>query len=285
LLLAVDEAISEQLSANSYMRVALVQFTPWDKAYYFTAGDLGSAEGDFVVVETQLGSDLGKIVGFEEIEVQPDQEIKPIGRKASKEDLKRILELNQEKDEAIRNCKKMINKHELPMKLVDVHFSLDEKRLTFAFIAQGRVDFRELVKDLTRYYQKNIRLQQLGIRDEMKMCGDIGPCGMPLCCKTFVRELGNITSDLAEEQQVAHRGSERLSGCCGRLRCCLAFEKENYAELAAKLPAIGSEVKIEGGKGTVVGWHTLKQMVDVKIFDKKENDEIIVELPLDKISR
>jgi len=169
------------------------------------------------------------------------------------------------------------------MKLVDVHFSFDEKRVTFAFIAQGRVDFRELVKDLTRYYQKSIRLQQLGIRDEMKMCGDIGPCGRKLCCQGFVRDLGNITSEMAEEQQVAHRGSERLSGCCGRLRCCLSFEKNNYSELAKNLPELGAQVKTETGPGTVVGWHTLKQTVDVRVFDRKENSEMVIELPLDKI--
>lgn len=266
------------------MRVALVQFTPWDKAYYFNPGELTCAEGDFVVVETQLGIDLGKIIGFEEIEPTADQEIKPIQRPANKDDLKKRIEVDKEKEEALKNCKKIIDKYDLPMKLVDVHFSLDDQRIVFAFIAQGRVDFRELVKDLTRHYQKNIRLQQLGIRDEMKLCGDIGPCGRQLCCQKFVKELGNVTSELAEEQQVAHRGSERLSGCCGRLRCCLAFEKDVYHDFASKMPAVGTEVKTETGKGEVIGWHTLKQTVDVKVFDKKEKVNIVIELPIDKIS-
>ncbi len=266
------------------MRVACIQFISWDKVYYFDPGELKLVEGDFVIVETQLGIDMGKVISFEDIKPEPDQEIKTIERLATKEDLKKRLELNKAKDETLKNCKNMINKHDLPMKLVDVHFSFDEQRITFAFIAQGRVDFRELVKDLTRYYQKNIRLQQLGIRDEMKMGGDIGPCGMRLCCQSFVKELGNITSDLAEEQQISHRGSERLSGCCGRLRCCLAFEKDVYRDLIEKMPPIGSKVKTESGKGEVIGWHTLRQTVDVKIFDKNESEGVVIELPLDKIS-
>ncbi|MFA6534543.1 MAG: regulatory iron-sulfur-containing complex subunit RicT [Patescibacteria group bacterium] len=266
------------------MRVASIQFTSWDKSYFFDPGELKLAEGDFVVVETQLGLDLGKVIGWDEAESTPEQEIKPITRKATKEDLQKRLDLDQGKAEAMDNCKKLADKYNLPLKLVDVHFSLDGKRLVFAFIAQGRIDFRELAKDLTRHYQKNVRLQQLGIRDEMKMCGDIGACGRQLCCQKFVKDLGSITSDLAEQQQVAHRGSERLSGCCGRLRCCLAFEKEVYQDLAKKFPAVGASVKAENGQGVVVGWHTLKETVDVRIFDKKEKIDTVVELPINKLS-
>ncbi|MFA5358443.1 MAG: regulatory iron-sulfur-containing complex subunit RicT [Patescibacteria group bacterium] len=270
------------------MKVALVQFTTWDKAYYFDPAQENFAVGDFVIVETQIGIDMGKIIGFEDIAKLADEaEIKPITRKATKDDLKKRLSLDEEKEEAVKNCKKMVTKYALPMKLVDAHFSFDDKRITFAFIAQGRIDFRELVKDLSRYYKKNIRLQQLGIRDEMKMCGDIGPCGMQLCCQTFVKELGSITSDLAEAQQVVHRGSERLSGCCGRLRCCLAFEKEVYRDLAAKMPPLGSIVKTESGKGEVVGWRLIKQMVDVRVVtdNGKEKEVVFIEVPVDKISR
>jgi len=267
------------------MKVALVQFTPWDKVYYFDPGDLKLVEEDFVVVETQLGVDMGKVVGFEEITEAPEQEIKGMTRKATREDLQKRLELDSEKEKEVENCKKMIDKHDLPMKLVDVHFSFDDKRVVFAFIAQGRIDFRDLVKDLTRHYQRSIRLQQIGIRDEMKMCGDIGPCGRGLCCQGFVKNLGNITSELAEEQQVAHRGSERLAGCCGRLRCCLAFENPVYKELIAKMPALGTIVKTPKGKGEVVGWHTLKETVDVRIIEGKEEEKIVSEFSISEIKK
>jgi cell fate regulator YaaT (PSP1 superfamily) len=152
---------------------------------------------------------------------------------------------------------------------VDVHFSFDDSRVTFAFIAEGRVDFRELLKDLNKSYKKNIRLQQIGIRDEIKISGDIGCCGRNLCCQSFYKDLGNITSDLAELQQVSHRGAERLSGVCGRLKCCLSYEKELYNELADKLPMIGEKLKTAHGRGSVIGWHVLRQSVDVLLDDKE----------------
>ncbi|MFA5076099.1 MAG: regulatory iron-sulfur-containing complex subunit RicT [Patescibacteria group bacterium] len=268
------------------MKAALIQFTPWDKAYYFDPASLELAENDYVIVETQLGTEMGKVIGFEEVAPVDGEsrEIKPVARKATMEDLEQRVKLDKEKEEALKNCKKIIDRYNLPMKLVDVHFSFDNKRLTFAFIANGRVDFRQLVKDLTRHYQKNIRLQQIGIRDEMKMQGDVGPCGRRLCCQQFVKDLGNITSELAETQQVAHRGSDRLSGNCGRLRCCLAFEQPTYEEFAKSLPLVGSIVKTESGKGQVIGWHTLKQTVDVRLFpDKEVKEGTIVEIAADKL--
>jgi cell fate regulator YaaT (PSP1 superfamily) len=165
------------------------------------------------------------------------------------------------------------------MKVVDAHFSFDGGRLIFPFIADGRVDFRQLVKDLTHHFQKSIRLQQIGIRDEAKITGDFGSCGRQLCCKTHLKSLVSITSELAEVQQIAHRGSERLSGQCGRLRCCLAYEGKNYEELASNLPAIGSTIKTPQGKGEVIGWHTLKQTVDVALNGDRNN---VIEFSLKK---
>jgi cell fate regulator YaaT (PSP1 superfamily) len=153
------------------------------------------------------------------------------------------------------------------MKLVDAHFSIDGKRLTFAFIANGRVDFRSLLKDLVKHFKLNIRLQQIGIRDEIKINGDMGCCGKILCCQSFYKDLGNVTSDLAELQQVAHRGSDRLSGVCGRLKCCLTYERAAYEDCARCLPPIGSQIRTKQGKGTVIGHHTLKKTVNVRLED------------------
>jgi cell fate regulator YaaT (PSP1 superfamily) len=263
------------------MRIAAIQFHPWDKIYNFEAGSQDYMVGDYVVVETKMGIELGKIVGFDEMSDEDmkkmPEPMRPITRKANKEDLEKALQLKKNKVRAFDECKAMIKKNNLPIKLVDVHFSFDDSRVTFAFIADGRVDFRELLKDLNKVFKKNIRLQQIGIRDEMKINGDTGACGRNLCCQTFYKDLGNVTSDLADLQQVAHRGSERLSGVCGRLKCCLNYEKDLYNSLADKLPLIGEQVKTPHGKGQVISWHVLKQTVDVLLEDK----ETIVEFQIE----
>lgn len=161
------------------------------------------------------------------------------------------------------------------MKLVDVHFSFVGNRVNFAFIADGRVDFRDLVKDLTSHFNKLIRLTQIGIRDEARFSGDCGHCGRQLCCRGFLRDFSSIGSDMAEAQQVIHRGSERISGCCGRLMCCLAYEYEGYKEMAAKLPPIGERISVDGKRGMVVGCHVLKQTVDVEIENGRDGRTIV----------
>ena len=214
------------------MTVAQIQFALWDKVYHFSLNNLDVSQGDKVIVKTELGTDIGEVVGFKELsdkEVGEVGEVKPILRKATAIDLRKMTDINSEKrQEALDYCKKMINKYELLMKLVDVHFSFDGSRITFAFIADGRVDFRELVKDLTRHFNRTIRLHQIGIRDEAKLRGDYGHCGRPLCCQGFLSDLASVSSEMAELQQVAHRGSERISGICGRLMCCLGYEQSFY---------------------------------------------------------
>lgn len=262
------------------MRVVEIQFAPWDKIYFFSIGEEALEQGDYVIVETKIGVELGKGVGFSELTDEEaaklPEPLKMVLRKATKEDLEVALKQNKQKEKAFNECRELIKKHNLPIKLVDVHFTFDGSRITFAFIADGRIDFRELLKDLVKSYKKNIRLQQLGIRDEIKITGDIGCCGRNLCCQSFFRDLGNVTSDYADLQQVAHRGSERLSGVCGRLKCCLTYEKDLYNELANKLPMIGEKIKTPHGRGEVIGWHVLKQTVDVLLEDK----ETVVEVPI-----
>ena len=150
------------------------------------------------------------------------------------------------------------------MKLIDAHFSYDGGRIVFAYIAPERVDFRTLVKDLTHRFHKSVRMHQVGVREEAGFTGDIGPCGRPLCCLKFLKNLGNVGTELIFDQQLAHRGTERLSGICGRLKCCLLFEEENYKELAKNLPVVGSIVKTKRGEGKVINWHILTQSVDIK---------------------
>ncbi|MFA5022090.1 MAG: regulatory iron-sulfur-containing complex subunit RicT [Patescibacteria group bacterium] len=261
-------------------QVAKIQVVFWDQAYEGKAGDFKLALGDNVVVKTEWGTDAGKIISLQEVPNEVMERLEnlvSIIRKTTTEDTEIIAESNKQREVALDYCKKAVEKNNLPMKIIDAHFSFDGSRLIFPFIADGRVDFRQLVKDLTHHFQKSIRLQQIGIRDEAKISGDFGSCGRTLCCKTHLKELASVTSDLADIQQVSHRGSERLSGLCGRLRCCLAFEGEAYKELAKSLPAIGSVIKTPGGKGKVIGWHTLKQTVDVCLED---GDKTIIEFSI-----
>ena len=197
------------------------------------------------------------------------------------QDLEKKDELEKKRDETLSVCKKFIEKNQLDMKLVDVHFSFDDKKIIFAFIADGRIDFRQLVKDLIRHFQKNVRLQQLGVRDEAKIDGDIGACGMTQCCKTHLKVLGNVSAEQAEVQQISHRGAERLSGICNRLKCCLRYENDLYIDMSANFPPLGSKVKTPRGKGEVIDWHILKQTVNVKL---DEDNESIVEIPLENLS-
>ncbi len=237
-----------------------------------------------------MGTELGKIVflGPEEEQLGKEEkegearELKPILKKADYDDIAR-LPSPERKEEMLDFCREMIKKHDLPMKLVDVHSSLNGSRLNFAFIADGRVDFRELVKDLAPHFGVNIRLTQIGTRDEARISGDCGPCGRDLCCRDFLKEFSSITSEMAEAQQVVHRGSERISGMCGRLMCCLSYEYEGYKEMAGKLPPIGTKVNVDGSRGIVIGHHLLKQTVDVRINSEKEDErDVIIEVDINR---
>ncbi len=284
------------------MRVAQIQFARWDKIYHFSPNNLALVKGDRVIVDTEMGMEMGEVVGFEDVEDKDGsvevvisseinaegveekkiekREIKPILRKANESDIEK-LPSKKEKEEAFEFGRKMIEKRDLPMKLVDVVFSFTGNRINFAFIADGRVDFRDLVKDLTGHFGKQIRLTQIGIRDEARLSGDYGHCGRPLCCKKFIKDFSSISSEMAEAQQVVHRGSERISGCCGRLMCCLQYEYKGYLDLAEKMPSIGQKVNVDGKKGTVLRTHVLKQSVDVEFNDPKDG-RIVIEVDLNR---
>ena len=284
------------------MKVAQVQFASWDKKYNFDPAGLDLEIGDQVIVKTELGMELGKVTGFADAPDSADDaeitaettavaaekpgrtEIKKIIRKAVAADLEKMPNARQLKED-FAYCKQIIEKYQLPMKLVEVRYSFDDSRMTFPFIADSRVDFRELVKDLTKHFGRSIRLQQIGIRDEARYCGDFGHCGRPLCCGRFLGELNSITSEMAELQQCAHRGSERISGVCGRLMCCLSFEEAGYKKLAEKLPPLDSEVKVDGKKGRVVAHHILKQTVSVRVYENNGEAAAIVEVEASKVKK
>ncbi len=295
------------------MKVAEIQFVSWDKGYFSALPDFPVEAGDRVIVKTDLFEDLGEIINIKEIDdkevlakddsedkqnvindtVATDENISEednnnrkiklstIVRKATSHDWEKLPSI-KDKNQAISFCAKMKNRHQLPMKIVDAHFSFDGSRLTFAFIADGRVDFRALVKDLTRHFNRTIRLQQIGIRDEARIMGDVGHCGQPLCCRSHLKELVSITSEMAELQECSHRGSDRISGVCGRLLCCLAYEEEGYEEIAKKMPEIGKKVSYKGQKGVVVARHILKRTIEVEFPSANGEPPNIIEINLQK---
>lgn len=266
------------------MIIATVEINQWEKFSAANTGGLTLSIGDFVVINTEYGEEAGKIIELKEAENEEAKAVtNTLERLAKSADWEAVDEHRRETEKVIEDCREAVKRYGLDMKIVGAHFSLDGQRLSFAFIADGRIDFRELVKELGRMFNKVIRLQQIGVRDEAKLVGDIGACGLGQCCKTHLKKLGNVSSDFAEDQQIVHRGAERLSGICGRLKCCLAYEESYYQALIAKLPALGTKVKTKHGRGVVVGWHVLRCSVDVELDKQRDQDKaVIVEVPITK---
>lgn len=269
------------------MKVVKIQFHNLDKEYFFlpefTEPDQGQvAVGDRVVVETAIGQDIGTVLDFTDWQVDNDQQasdknneliqndeqdVKPMLRKLSKDDNELWQKAKSEAKKCLTKCRELAREHKLNMKLVDSNQSFDGKRLTFYFVADNRVDFRDLVKDLVKLYHKKIRLQQVGVRDAAKIGGDFGPCGLPLCCKSWMNEVGNVSPDFIKNQELSHRGADRLTGPCGRLKCCLRFEEEAYKYQRGKLPKVGDIISTGAGQAKVVAVHPMKQTVDLAIDD------------------
>lgn len=202
-----------------------LQYINWDKNYCAYSEVKTFAVGMKVVTQFEWGIEIAKVIGMNEIQ-QKDENCEEVTilHEATHSDIKLHTELFLTSKEALEFCHDESRRLKLNMKLVDAHFSLDKKRLVFAFIAQGRIDFRELLKEITKKYRGSIRLQQIGVRDEAKISGDLGPCGYGLCCRTHLATIGNVSTDMADSQKISQRGVERLSGICGRLKCCLAYE-------------------------------------------------------------
>lgn len=259
------------------MMVLSVKFVSWDKSYYFLPEDIDKNRinvkiGDNIIVDTVVGSDAAKVIDIKEIdetEMKEDIDIKPIIRVATEKDLEMLRKNNLNNHRILRQTRKLIRKFALDMKLSDIHVSYDNKMIVFAFIADGRIDFRDLVKTLSKKYKKKIRLYQLGVRDEAKFFGNIGDCGQALCCRRFLDNLESITTGFARDQQVSHRGLDKLSGICGRLKCCLAYEEKNYKEMIKDLPNIGDKIRTKQGHGIVTELNPLKRIVKVRLEKDK----------------
>ena len=248
-----------------------VRFKRAGKIYFFDPDGKQIERGEHVIVETSMGMEYGEVVIAnrqlpQEKIVTP---LKKIIRVANKDDAKKNEENKKQEKEAFKVCEKKIKEHGLEMKLLDVEFKFDKSKILFFFTADGRIDFRDLVRDLAAIYKTRIELRQVGVRDEVKRLGGNGVCGRELCCCSFLGNFETVSIKMAKEQNVSLNPS-KISGNCGRLMCCLQYEQNVYEEKLKKLPKIGAIVKTDDGQGEVCGLETLKEIVKVKFKDGDE---------------
>ena len=262
------------------VKVIGVRFRTAGKIYFFDPGKLKISRNDHVIVETARGIEYGTVVGSPR-EVPPDkviQPLKPVLRIATERDDEQEANNKKKEKEAFKICLEKIRKHGLEMKLIDAEYTFDNNKVLFYFTADGRIDFRELVKDLASVFKTRIELRQIGVRDETKILGGIGICGRTLCCHTYLSEFAPVSIKMAKEQNLS-LNQTKISGVCGRLMCCLKNEQETYEELNRNLPGIGDIVTTpQGITGTVQSVNVLRQMVKivVDVNDEKEIQEFPV---------
>lgn len=257
-----------------------VRFKKAGKIYYFDPGDLSIQKDEFVIVETVRGVEYGRVVTPR----------KQVGEKDVVLPLKKVVRIADQKDrliveenktaakEAYDVCSEKVNEHQLDMKLVDVEYTFDRNKVIFYFTADGRVDFRELVKDLASIFRTRIELRQIGVRDEAKMLGGIGPCGRMLCCSTFLGDFDPVSIKMAKDQNLSLNPT-KISGLCGRLMCCLKYENDEYETAKEQLPDLGETIVTPDGTGKVVGLNILERVMKVDI----PGQERVLEYTLEEI--
>ena len=264
------------------IKVVGVRFKKAGKIYYFDPADMNIHKDTDVVVETARGIEFGEcVIGIKEINendiVAP---LKSVLRIATEEDIDRHFKNKDKEKDAFNICLKKIQEHGLTMKLIDVEYTFDNNKVIFYFTADGRVDFRELVKDLATIFKTRIELRQIGVRDEAKMLGGLGPCGRPMCCSSFLGDFASVSIKMAKEQNLSLNPT-KISGICGRLMCCLNYEQSTYEDIRKRMPKVGSIVKTSEGTGEVFSNNIVKESVKVKL--KKGEEEILEEFKIDTI--
>lgn len=253
-----------------------IRFRTAGKVYYFDPLQFEIKKGDHVIVETARGIEYGTAVsGIRELEEEKiNQPLKPVIRIATERDDKQQADNKVKEKEAFQICLEKIKKHNLEMKLIDTEYTFDNNKILFYFTADGRIDFRELVKDLASVFKTRIELRQIGVRDETKVLGGMGICGRALCCHTFLSEFAPVSIKMAKEQNLSLNPT-KISGVCGRLMCCLKNEEETYEELNRRLPNVGDYVTTDDGyKGEVHSVNVLRQLVKV-VVDTGDEKEIM----------
>ena len=257
-----------------------VRFRRAGRVYYFDPAGIEIELNDWVVVETERGTEVGRVVisPKQVLSSEVSEPLRPVLRVAEEEDLRRREEFAGKEEEALVRCQEVANRMNLPMKLLSAEYAPDGTRLTFCFSAEGRVDFRDLLKELTNSFSTRIELRQVGSRDKAKLVGGIGRCGRPLCCTTHLCEFNPVTIKMAKEQDLP-LNPMKISGVCGRLLCCLTYESEQYRAMKEKLPPVGQRVNTPAGSATVVGANPLRQTVVVRL-----ESQATVELPVEEVN-
>ncbi|HZH94128.1 MAG TPA: stage 0 sporulation family protein [Tissierellaceae bacterium] len=267
------------------IKVVGVRFKKAGKIYYFDPDKIEVQNNDFVIVETARGVEFGHVVvGPKEVtEEEIVTPLKKVLRIALDEDFDTHRENKKKAKEALEICEKKVADHNLDMKLVDVEYTFDNNKVIFYFTADGRVDFRDLVKDLASIFRTRIELRQIGVRDEAKMIGGVGPCGQVTCCTRFLGEFAPVSIKMAKEQSLSLNPT-KISGLCGRLMCCLKYEQDTYEELLEKMPNVGDIVTTPQGRGIIVDTYTLLERVKAKV-KLQDGTEDILQFQVDEIQR
>lgn len=264
-------------------KVVGVKFRNTGKTYFFDPQDLSIVQGDYVIVETARGIEFGKVyLGITEMKNEDiSRPLKPVIRIANEEDHKQHMENESKREETMAICQELILKRNLDMKLVDVEFTISGNKVIFYFTADGRIDFRELVKDLASVFHMRIELRQVGSRDEAKMLGGIGNCGKSLCCTTWLSDFQPVSIKMAKNQNLSLNPT-KISGVCGRLMCCLKYENDLYIKLRDGIPDNGEKVKTPDGMGKVFDTNILEETVRVRLFtgelDENGNEKLETDL-------
>lgn len=261
------------------MDVCRIQFRKVGKKYYFNPNGIKVKDKDLVVVETVRGIEIGQVVGgLVPCPTELEKELKPILRLATKKDIDNHEQNSKNEAIALEKCSKLIRKNNLDMKLLYCEYTLDRQKLIIYFESEDRVDFRQLVKDLAEEFRVRIELRQVGSRDGAKVLGGLGPCGLIVCCNTFIEEFDNVSIKMAKNQNLS-LNPQKISGTCGKLLCCIKYENEVYKELRQNMPDINDIVRLESGEGKVLSVDVLKREVKVKMFE----DETFVTAHIDEI--
>jgi cell fate regulator YaaT (PSP1 superfamily) len=261
----VSASLSSAPQALSADPVVGVRFRPAGRIYYYLPLSFALKTGQWVLVETAKGLECGRVVGApRQVRVAElgHESLKPVVRLAEDEDLRLMLKYKAQEKESLRRCAERVAQHALPMKLVEAEYTWDGARLTFYFTAEERVDFRALVRDLASNFHTRIELRQIGARDHAKTLGGVGMCGKTLCCSSWLTEFNVVSIKMAKEQGLPLNTS-KISGVCGRLMCCLAYENENYREAKARMPSLGEIVTSPSGAGRIVGVNVPKESVEL----------------------
>jgi cell fate regulator YaaT (PSP1 superfamily) len=266
--------------ADEKKEVVGVRFQRAGKVYYFDPAGIELYAGDYVVVDTVRGTELGRVViaPKQVLHSEVTEPLRPALRKASPEDIKQEGELRVKREDTLSRCQKIVTEMGLPMKLLGVEYNLDGTRLIIFFSAEGRIDFRNLIRELAATFKTRVELRQVGPRDEAKLVGDIGKCGRPLCCGTFLSEFTPLSIKMAKEQNLSLNPT-KISGICGRLLCCLGYESEVYRHMKEMMPEVGQKVITPLGAAKVTKLNLLRETVTVQL-----DTEATVELPLAEVT-